>query len=406
MSKITELSNIIKDKRLTMDANISVCTKAIEEHFTAPGGDISQEGRLMQIYLETVVENLDSMFGSVYEMVSEFSVLENETLESRNALKDLKDLERQFSREKTRSLNANTAMQKERERARDLQSELDALKVSSSETELLYEAAKKKIEDSKAQLGELEALRKLNPHKMVSDHEREVNKLTKKIETLEKKVETAESSARTAKVELRANEEEMARRFGKRLVEKMPGREGIQFRLTHYNYPSEFEMQVMDDIVPLLHNLGWHLRVNSTDGLSVDVSLNTCLVPIFPFSTEMKDTWPEKLTDEIQAHLLDVVKHENPELLLTRKRASQLYLTTHPKLNKEEQEALKKAKLITLLDVAGQSFASLKERFAKTKKLPAGGEDTLYKKLQAIYIEFAKEGEALASKAEPEKVAA
>ncbi|WP_199438490.1 hypothetical protein [Vibrio owensii] len=390
MSEIKELEQLITPQFTAVSANVRLCKAAIAEQLGDANGEVEGEARMMQIYLEAVEEKSGELFESFSVAIDRFSKLEADTVESRGAGAKVTKLESEVNLLRGRSTNASQALIKERGNALRLQEEVDELKLALTEATKGLENAEKIIESNKPKLGELEALKKLNPVELKSQLEEQEKKFAKRVESLEKRLENAESRASKA-ASSGKSESESKEVFGKRLIHKMPGLHGIDYRLSLYNHASEFAMKPIDDIVPLLRGMQWHLRINSTDGLSADVSVNECIVPIFPYSSEMKETWPKKLTDEIQSHLLTLVKETNPELLALRKAASNLFLTTHPKLVDSERDALKKIKVITMLDVSGRSKEDLREKILKTNKLSHQGFEVLYKKLQEVYKSFSKE---------------
>ncbi|MGR5451372.1 hypothetical protein ACP3V3_16770 [Vibrio sp. PNB22_3_1] len=361
----TQLMSQLSEARKTADANISVCHSELSEKFVDDKGVVPQDALVCQFLLKKVDETVGELFSVMETSLDACVKLDKESIDARNALVDLGRVSEELEREKMRRQQATKVMKIERDNAIALGvrvKELEAL-LSQRETEL--ENLKTKTKNDKAQLGELASLRKLNPHKMLQDHEKEVKKYERKQDKINNQLEESKSLVAKQKEQIVGLQDELDSRFGKVLLDGVMGQDGVKYRLSYYNFPTDHRMQMTDDLSPIINDFNWHLKVSCSLGLSVNVSLNACLEPVLPYCEEMKQTWPDNFSDQLREKALEVVKSRSPEIMYVRREARNLVISTHETFTDVEQNALKKSKYLTLLEVVSVDRSRLIDDLAK-----------------------------------------
>ncbi|QKJ87448.1 hypothetical protein PMPD1_2506 [Paramixta manurensis] len=130
----------------------------------------------------------------------------------------------------------------------------------------------------------------------------------------------------------------------------------------YYFYTFQFGLKLSspDPDIIILNDLEWHVEVRTTHGICLIISVNEWTAPVFPFVSEIKNTWPDGLTPALTAHIRDLLENTHAHLVRRAEWAETVLVGTLP-LKDQYLDQLSSAGIHTLYDIVRRTPSMLAE---------------------------------------------
>ena len=111
----------------------------------------------------------------------------------------------------------------------------------------------------------------------------------------------------------------------------------------------------------LLRGLDFHCEVRTNSGICLLVSIDQYGAPVFPLVPGFEKAWPEGLTEDIQAKIMDLLAPTHPDIVDRYNWATTVDLSDLP-IETKHQDALAAAGMHNLFDVIHRTPEELEQR--------------------------------------------
>ncbi len=177
-----------------------------------------------------------------------------------------------------------------------------------------------------------------------------VNKEKKKIQTLNDEISRLKTIISSLELTVSEHENTIQGYSGKKACVVNGTVNGVKFFIHEYDVPLSLVLKDNKNRINTINGLPWHIQVMRNNGVAVASMVSEWLTPVFPSSPDFDNYWDERNTQVIHGLMMERAKTTAKKQYMITLAAKKLTITNSDQLSKEEQNWLKKAKMITLFD--------------------------------------------------------